>query len=88
MTEYPKILANYGQAAAQATMQWYQDARNAYFADDEEAEDYEARAAMPIQQSWAYEDIQKVATNGLAHLPGIAVNRIVHRADQTMAHNV
>lgn len=88
MAEYPKILANYGQAAAQATMQWYQDARDAHFADDEEAEDYEAKAAMQVQQSWAYEDVQKAATSGLSCLPGMAVNRIMHRADQTMAHNV
>lgn len=88
MAEYPKIIANYGQAAAQATMQWYQDARDAHFADDEEAEDYEAEAAMQVQQSWAYEDVQKAATSGLSRLPGMAVNRIMHRADQTMAHNV
>lgn len=88
MLEYPRLLQSYGQAAAQATVQWYQEARDAHFEDDEGAERYEAQAAAPIRDSWAYEDLQKAAKTGMAHLPGMAVNRIMQRADRTMAYNV
>lgn len=88
LLEYPGIVQKYGIVASELTRQWYQQARDQHFEDDEDAEAYEATSAQPIQRSWAEEDVQKASTKGLGNLTGIAVNRVMGRADQTMAQNV
>ena len=86
LAEYPRLVKDYGRVAADVARQYYQESRDAAFGDDE-ASGYIAQAALAIKDSWANEDVQSAASDGLGHLPKIAVRRVMQRADQTIAYN-
>lgn len=88
MANYPKIVRVYGKVAADVARQYYQESRDAHFEGDEEASEYVAQAASPVQERWAAEDVRKAAEDGLGYLPKVAVRRVMQRADQTLAYNV
>lgn len=88
LANYPKLVRAYGKVAADVARQFYQEQRDQHFEGDDEASEYTAQTAAPIQESWAYEDVQKVASDGLGYLPKVAVRRVMQRADQTIAYNV
>lgn len=88
MANYPKIVRVYGKVAADVARQYYQESRDAHFEGDEEACEYVAQAASPVQERWAAEDVRKAAEDGLGYLPKVAVRRVMQRADQTLAYNV
>lgn len=88
LRDYPGIVQKYGLVASELARQWYQQARDQHFEDDEDSVEYEANAAQPIQRDWTEEDVQKASAKGLGNLTGIAVRRVMQRADQTMAQNV
>ena len=88
MANYPKLVRAYGKVAADVARQYYQESRDAHFADDDDATEYTAQAASPIQERWAAEDVQKAVQDGLGYLPKVAVRRVMQRADQTLAYNV
>ena len=89
MAEYPKLVKAYGRVAADVARQYYQESRDAWYErTDEEVSDYYAQSAIDIPGSWANEDVQKAATDGLGCLPKMAVRRMMQRADETIALNV
>ena len=88
LANYPKLVRAYGKVAADVARQFYQEQRDQHVEGDDDASEYTAQTAAPIQESWAYEDVQKVASDGLGYLPKVAVRRVMQRADQTIAHNV
>ena len=87
MRNYPALVRQFGSISADVARQFYQDARDAHFEGDEDATDYTAQAAKPVQTSWAQEDLQKASRDGIDTLPGIAVRRVMQRADQTISLN-
>lgn len=88
MANYPKLVKAYGRVAADVARQYYQEQRDRHFEGDDDASEYTAQPSAPIQESWAYEDVQKAASDGLGYLPKVAVRRAMQRADQTIAYNV
>lgn len=88
MANYPKIVRVYGKVAADVARQYYQESRDAHFEGDDDATEYTAQAAPPVQERWAAEDVRKAAQDGLCYLPKVAVRRVMQRADQTLAYNV
>lgn len=88
LANYTKLVQAYGKAAADVARQFYQEQRNQHFEGDGDASEYTAQTAAPIRESWAYEDVQKAASDGLWHLPKVAERRIMQRADQTIGYNV
>ena len=88
MANYPKLVRAYGKVAADVARQYYQESRDAHFEGDDDATEYTAQAAPPVQERWAAEDVRKAAQDGLGYLPKVAVRRVMQRADQTLAYNV
>lgn len=88
LANYPKLVQAYGRAAADVARQFYQEQRDRHFEGDDDASEYTAQTAAPIQESWAYEDVQKAASDGIGYLLKVAVRRVMQRADQTIAYNV
>ena len=88
MANYPKLVRAYGSAASDVARQFYQETRNEYFGEEGGEESFVARPAMAIPEAWAVEDIQKSARGGYARLPGIAVRRVMERADDTFRLNI
>ena len=88
MANYPKLVRAYGSAASDVARQFYQETRNEYFGEEDGEESFVARPAMAIPEAWAVEDIQKSARGGYARLPGIAVRRVMERADDTFRLNI
>ncbi len=88
LANYPKLVKAYGKVAADVARQYYQESRDAHFAEDEETSEYVAQSAPPVQERWAAEDVRKAAEDGLGYLPKVAVRRVMQRADQTLAYNI
>lgn len=88
LANYPKLVKAYGRVAADVARQYYQESRDAHFAEDEETSEYVAQSAPPVQERWAAEDVRKAVEDGLGYLPKVAVRRVMQRADQTLAYNI
>lgn len=88
MANYPKLVQAYGVAASDVARQFYQEARNEYFGEEDRQESFVAKQAMTIPEAWAIEDIQKTARRSYKGLPGRAVRHVMERADNTIRINI
>ena len=90
LSEYPRLVREYGKVAADVARQYYQESRDKYFEGDDGAEEYTAQCAQAIPSQWALEDVQEAANGShgtMLMIPGKAVKRVMERADQTLIQN-
>ena len=87
LTNYPKLVREYGLVSADVARQFYQKQRDG----SAQVGDYVAQSAQVIPEQWAMEDVSDAMTGShgmtIVNLPGKASKRVLQRADETITQN-